>query len=103
MEVTTWGYGFGPMVAGDFEDTLSDAVGEEYSEEWSGQVGIGYLYTDLVGEAEVNDTNYTFVYTMADDGEVVEDAEPITGAGDSATAVDGWYRSSGFFGYGWGE
>ena len=82
-----WGYGFGPMVGGDFEDTLAGAVGETYAAEWAGQVGIGYLYTNLLGDAELCDTNYTWVYDMSADGEVVSGAEPLDGAGDSAKST----------------
>lgn len=96
MQGVAWGYGFGPMVGGYFEDTLAGAVGEAYATDWAGSVGLGYLYTNLLGEAELSDTNYTFVYPMAEDGAVDGSATADSGAGDSATPVDGWYQSSGF-------
>jgi hypothetical protein len=103
MAGTAWGFGYGPMVGGDFEDTLAGAVGETYATDWAGDVGIGYLYTNLLGEAELTDTNYTWVFPMAADGLVDGGAEAIAGAGDSATPVDGYYSARGFFGYGWEE
>jgi hypothetical protein len=78
-------------------------VGSDYATDWAGNVGLGYLYTNLGGDAEISDTNYTWIYEMGEDGQVEAAAESIAGAGDSATPVDGWYSSNGFFGWGWGK
>ena len=103
MNEFAWGMGFGPMNDSAFEDDLADWVGADTYPEWAGQVGMGWLYTNVTGETELSTPNYTFVWPLAADGLIADDAEWVPGAGDSATPVDGWYRSSAMMGYGWGK
>jgi hypothetical protein len=101
MTAYSYGFGYGPMVGGEFEDTLSGAVGDSYLTDWAGQVGQGWLLEAITGEESLGARNYTFVYDMEEDGDVSPAENPIEGAGDSDTPVDGWYVSNGFFGWGW--
>jgi len=85
----------------DFKSTLADAVGEDYASDWAGQVGLGWMQESLTGATTLGAYNYTFVYDMAEDGDLTDALDPITGAGDAEIPVDGWYVSNGFYGWGW--
>jgi hypothetical protein len=103
MEALTLGFGYGPMdTSSDFYSDLTSLVDETtWSDDLEGNVGIGYLYTDVLGDAELSATNYTLVYPVAADGLFETDAEPIEGAGDSAIPINGYYAARGFYGFGW--
>ena len=111
--ITDWaataalGVGYGPMNDADFEETFAGAVedgGGDYAGEWAGNVMIGWSQESLTGDLTLSALNYGFVYEIDDSNKLVtgEDgsAEPIEGAGDATTPVDGFYQVRSF--YGWG-
>jgi hypothetical protein len=59
------------------------------------------MMESLTGEVSLDARNYTFVYEMGADGSITDAGEPLDGAGDATTPIDGWYVSNGFMGWGW--
>jgi len=103
MMSLTLGFGYGPMDPSSdlYSDLITYVDATEWSDDWAGKVGTGSLYTDITGDAELIESNYTFVYEVAADGLIDTDAEPIDGAGTSASPIDGYYAARGFYGFGW--
>jgi hypothetical protein len=103
-----WGFGYGPMNDTEFEDALAEAVGETDYADWAGNVGIGWLLTDITGETALNDVDYVVNAPLTEDDEVLIDGESwleisTPGMGDASVAPDAYLSAQMFFGFGWGR
>jgi hypothetical protein len=103
-----WGFGYGPMHDTEFEDALAEAVGETDYADWAGNVGIGWLLTDITGETALNDVDYVVNAPLTEDDEVLIDGESwldisTPGMGDASVAPDAYLSAQMFFGFGWGR
>jgi hypothetical protein len=107
VKAYVWGFGFGPMNSPDFESSVSDAVGTDYASEWGGNVGIGWLYTNITGDTDLHDINILFNAPLGADGAVDFSGGDtwldigLSGVGDAAVAPDAYLFASLFFGFGW--
>jgi hypothetical protein len=114
MQAWAWGVGAGPMNSDEFEESVSGSV-EDYASTWAGNVGIGWLYTNITEEDGFPvwfDLNILFNAPLLSDGEIdYTDGDEtgswldigIAGTGDAAVAPDAWLEAVSWYGFSFGS
>ena len=96
----TYGFGFGTFSSAEtaFQDALESGFGTYWSE-YSDNVFVNYIKSDLSGTATWYNMAYAFGFEIDSSGAIVGDGSTMITVGDSAFAPDGFYSGSFFYGF----
>lgn len=101
LQTLSYGFGYGKLSGADagYQDAIEKGFGSYWSE-YSDNVFVNYIMTNLSGENEWFNGAYTFGYEIDSTGAIVGDGSTLITVGESDFAPDGYYVGNFFYGYG---